>query len=154
MVLSIPLRAFQKTIAQCFITTQKQACLHFKSTIFWQNKKNRAKVHANEQFVNACKANFLLIDNSVKKQVLQQLTWTLKVGRTTIRRSLSQCLHPLFYFISFAPPPKKNKQTEKTLALILTHKFSTLISRHSLKNQLREFDERSRQFFYSQNIFS
>ena len=38
----------------------------------------------------------------------------------------------LFYFISFAQK-KPNKQTEKTLALILTHKFSTLISRHFLK---------------------
>ena len=54
--------------------------MHFKSAIFWQTKKKKAKVHANEQFVNTCKANFLLIDNSVKKEVLQQLTWTLKVG--------------------------------------------------------------------------
>ena len=59
----------KNTIEQCFITTQKQACVHFKLAIFWQNKKNKAKVHANEQFVN--KANFLLMDNSVKKEILQ-----------------------------------------------------------------------------------
>lgn len=67
MVLFIPTRLFRDNKK---LWSHTKTSLYAKYQKFFSKiKKKHPKVHANEQFVN--KANFLLIDNSVRKEFLQ-----------------------------------------------------------------------------------